>query len=196
MRDCPARVMADFFSLFLLSGSHWSLMSVRVPAMSVFPPVRKDRVVTQLPLVNWRSGETPSGVLKSLQPHTSSSLLFLSITGKRRLCTGRRILTTKWRSPVRSSEPAPWGERVNPQEEDSWCLFGHSFTHCLFFFIALSRFKISKVIVVGDLAVGKTCLINRWAHTLRSGMSTSSTEKIIKCSSVNLIFSDPFSPCF
>lgn len=28
-------------------------------------------------------------------------------------------------------------------------------------YLLSSRFKISKVIVVGDLSVGKTCLINR-----------------------------------
>ncbi len=86
--------------------------------------------------------------------------LFLScsITGKRQLSTLRRISTIKWRLPVRSSEPALWGEHRNQQPDDTGRFL--AFIYFLLFFL-LSRFKISKVIVVGDLAVGKTCLINR-----------------------------------
>lgn len=42
---------------------------------------------------------------------------------------------------------------------------GGDLRHCIDYsvraFSSFVRFKISKVIVVGDLAVGKTCLINR-----------------------------------
>lgn len=60
------------FPLFLLSGSHWSLMSVRVPAMSVFPPVRKDRVITQLPLV---TGAVEKPRLESSRVYSLTPLL-------------------------------------------------------------------------------------------------------------------------
>lgn len=98
---------------------------------------------------------------KNVQPH-KFFFLSCSISGKRQLSTLRRISTIKWRLPARSSAPALWGELRNQEPEDTgggvlWCWL----TCCFFVFVFLSRFKISKVIVVGDLAVGKTCLINR-----------------------------------
>ncbi|XP_075892540.1 ras-related protein Rab-34-like isoform X2 [Nelusetta ayraudi] len=79
-------------------------MSVRVPAMSVFPPVRKDRVITQLPLYY------------------------------------RKEAALHWKEDFDNKV------KVACQEQRTGTV----------------GFKISKVIVVGDLAVGKTCLINRF----------------------------------
>lgn len=80
------------------------LMSVRVPAMSVFPPVRKDRVIAQLPQCFSRDAAL----------HTKDGF------------------NNKVKTACQEQRTGTVG------------------------------FKISKVIVVGDLAVGKTCLINRF----------------------------------
>lgn len=50
-------------------------MSVRVPAMSVFPPVRKDRVITQLPLVTSTVKMNLSVPKPFIASHLFSSLL-------------------------------------------------------------------------------------------------------------------------
>ncbi|XP_063348821.1 ras-related protein Rab-34a isoform X3 [Pelmatolapia mariae] len=80
-------------------------MSVRISAMSVLPPVRRDRVIAQL----------PQCFRKEAAIHTKNDFNNKVKTA----CQEQRTGT-------------------------------------------VGRFKISKVIVVGDLAVGKTCLINRW----------------------------------
>ncbi|XP_060902891.1 ras-related protein Rab-34a isoform X1 [Labrus mixtus] len=80
-------------------------MSVRVSAMSVLPPVRRDRVIAQL----------PQCFRKEAALHTKEEFNNKVKTA----CQEQRTGT-------------------------------------------VGRFKISKVIVVGDLAVGKTCLINRF----------------------------------
>ena len=99
----------------------------------------------------------------SITSLTRPSFFSCSISGKRRLSTLKRISTIKWRRPARSSGPALWGENRKPDEPGAavccaaYLLVASSSSS----FVPLSRFKISKVIVVGDLAVGKTCLINR-----------------------------------
>uniref|UniRef100_A0A3Q1JR60 Ras-related protein Rab-36 n=1 Tax=Anabas testudineus TaxID=64144 RepID=A0A3Q1JR60_ANATE len=80
-------------------------MSTRVSAMSVLPPVRRDRVIAQL----------PQYFRKEAALHTKDDFNNKVKTA----CQEQRTGT-------------------------------------------VGRFKISKVIVVGDLAVGKTCLINRF----------------------------------
>ncbi|XP_070826401.1 ras-related protein Rab-34a isoform X1 [Chaetodon trifascialis] len=80
-------------------------MSVRVSAMSVLPPVRRDRIIAQL----------PPYFRKEAALHTKEDFNNKVKTA----CQEQRTGT-------------------------------------------VGRFKISKVIVVGDLAVGKTCLINRF----------------------------------
>ncbi|XP_023256362.1 ras-related protein Rab-34 isoform X1 [Seriola lalandi dorsalis] len=80
-------------------------MSVRVSAMSVLPPVRRDRIIAQL----------PQYFKKEAALHTKDDFN----NKVRTACQEQRTGT-------------------------------------------VGRFKISKVIVVGDLAVGKTCLINRF----------------------------------
>ncbi|XP_078478004.1 ras-related protein Rab-34 [Lampetra planeri] len=86
-------------------------MSVRVSGMSVLPPVRKDRIITQL----------PQCFRNEAALHTRDDF-----NGKvKTACQQQRTGTVG-------------------------------------LFVLLSRFKISKIIVVGDLAVGKTCLINRF----------------------------------
>ncbi|KAM8853419.1 ras-related protein Rab-34a isoform X1 [Synchiropus splendidus] len=80
-------------------------MSVRVPAMSVLPPVRKDRIIAQL----------PHCFREDAAFHTKKDFNNKVKTACQQQRTG-----------------------------------------------TVGRFKISKVIVVGDLAVGKTCLINRF----------------------------------
>lgn len=79
-------------------------MSVRVPAMSVLPPVRRDRIIAQL----------PECFRKEAALHTKDEFHNKVKTA----CQEQRTGTV--------------------------------------------GFKIAKVIVVGDLAVGKTCLINRF----------------------------------
>ncbi|XP_029536903.2 ras-related protein Rab-34-like isoform X1 [Oncorhynchus nerka] len=81
------------------------LMSVRVPSMSVLPPVRRDRIIAQL----------PQFYSKKAAVHTKD----------------------EFNSKVKTA----------CQEQRTG---------------TVGRFKIAKVIVVGDLAVGKTCLINRF----------------------------------
>lgn len=144
---------------------HWSFMSVRVPAMSVLPPIRKDRVIARLPQVTMET-EADLNIKVGLWPHTFV-FLSLSVSGKRQLCTQRRILTTKWRRPVRNSVPELWGEDRRDWTA-VWFGFRHSIDYSASAFSSFVRFKISKVIVVGDLAVGKTCLINRWAQTFNN----------------------------
>lgn len=85
----------------------------------------------------------------------------LSVSGKRQLCTQRRVLTTKSRRPVRSSAPERWGEDSRARRAAWFGSFSLSLDYSAPAFSSFVRFKISKVIVVGDLAVGKTCLINR-----------------------------------
>ncbi|XP_006801571.1 ras-related protein Rab-34a isoform X1 [Neolamprologus brichardi] len=80
-------------------------MSIRISAMSVLPPVRRDRVIAQL----------PQCFRKEAAIHTKNDFNNKVKTA----CQEQRTGT-------------------------------------------VGRFKISKVIVVGDLAVGKTCLINRF----------------------------------
>ncbi|XP_036817640.1 ras-related protein Rab-34 isoform X2 [Oncorhynchus mykiss] len=80
------------------------LMSVRVPSMSVLPPVRRDRIIAQL----------PQFYSKKAAVHTKD----------------------EFNSKVKTA----------CQEQRTGTV----------------GFKIAKVIVVGDLAVGKTCLINRF----------------------------------
>ncbi|XP_054455775.1 ras-related protein Rab-34a isoform X1 [Anoplopoma fimbria] len=80
-------------------------MSLRVSGMSVLPPVRKDRIIAQL----------PKYFTKEAAFHTKGDFNNKVKTA----CQEQRTGT-------------------------------------------VGRFKISKVIVVGDLAVGKTCLINRF----------------------------------
>lgn len=93
-------------------------MSVRVPAMSVLPPIRKDRVIARLPQV---TTDTDDGLYLKVgsRPHTSI-LGSLSVSGKKQLCTQRRILTTKSRRPVRSSGPELWGEDSRDQRADGF----------------------------------------------------------------------------
>ncbi|KAF7218415.1 ras-related protein Rab-34a [Nothobranchius furzeri] len=79
-------------------------MSVRVSAMSVLPPVRRDRVIPQL----------PQSFRKEAALHTENDF------------------SNKVKTACQEQRTGTVG------------------------------FKISKVIVVGDLAVGKTCLINRF----------------------------------
>uniref|UniRef100_A0AAZ3PBR8 Ras-related protein Rab-34 n=1 Tax=Oncorhynchus tshawytscha TaxID=74940 RepID=A0AAZ3PBR8_ONCTS len=79
-------------------------MSVRVPSMSVLPPVRRDRIIAQL----------PQFYSKKAAVHTKD----------------------EFNSKVKTA----------CQEQRTGTV----------------GFKIAKVIVVGDLAVGKTCLINRF----------------------------------
>lgn len=79
-------------------------MSLRVPTMSVLPPVRRDRVIPQL----------PQCYRKEAALHTKDDF------------------SNKVRTACQEQRTGTVG------------------------------FKISKVIVVGDLAVGKTCLINRF----------------------------------
>ncbi|XP_028274899.1 ras-related protein Rab-34a isoform X2 [Parambassis ranga] len=79
-------------------------MSVRVSAMSVLPPVRRDRIIAQL----------PQCFRKEAALHTKADF------------------NNKVRTACQEQRTGTVG------------------------------FKISKVIVVGDLAVGKTCLINRF----------------------------------
>ncbi|XP_063348822.1 ras-related protein Rab-34a isoform X4 [Pelmatolapia mariae] len=79
-------------------------MSVRISAMSVLPPVRRDRVIAQL----------PQCFRKEAAIHTKNDF------------------NNKVKTACQEQRTGTVG------------------------------FKISKVIVVGDLAVGKTCLINRW----------------------------------
>ncbi|KAM9452066.1 ras-related protein Rab-34-like isoform 3-T3 [Salvelinus alpinus] len=81
------------------------LMSVRVPSMSVLPPVRRDRIIAQL----------PQFYSKKAAVHTKD----------------------EFNSKVKTA----------CQEQRTG---------------TVGRFRIAKVIVVGDLAVGKTCLINRF----------------------------------
>ncbi|CAN9510877.1 unnamed protein product [Ophioblennius macclurei] len=80
-------------------------MSLRVSGMSVLPPVRRDRVIAQL----------PQCFTKEAAVHAEGDFN----NQVRTACQEQRTGT-------------------------------------------VGRFKISKVIVVGDLAVGKTCLINRF----------------------------------
>ncbi|XP_034459405.1 ras-related protein Rab-34a isoform X1 [Hippoglossus hippoglossus] len=80
-------------------------MSVRVPSLSVLPPVRRDRIIVQLPKYFRREAAV----------HTKDEFNNKVKTACQQQRTG-----------------------------------------------TVGRFKISKVIVVGDLAVGKTCLINRF----------------------------------
>ncbi|XP_045559726.1 ras-related protein Rab-34 isoform X1 [Salmo salar] len=80
-------------------------MSVRVPSMSVLPPVRKDRVIAQLPQ-----------------------------------CYSKK-------AAVQTKDEFNSKVKTACQEQRTG---------------TVGRFKIAKVIVVGDLAVGKTCLINRF----------------------------------
>ncbi|XP_020784300.1 ras-related protein Rab-34a isoform X1 [Boleophthalmus pectinirostris] len=80
-------------------------MSVRASAMSVLPPIRRDRIIAQL----------PQCFRKEAALHTKEEFNNKVKTA----CQEQRTGT-------------------------------------------VGRFKISKVIVVGDLAVGKTCLINRF----------------------------------
>ncbi|XP_042152123.1 ras-related protein Rab-34 isoform X2 [Oncorhynchus tshawytscha] len=79
-------------------------MSVRVPSMSVLPPVRRDRVIAQLPQ-----------------------------------CYSKK-------AAVQTKDEFNFKVKTACQEQRTGTV----------------GFKIAKVIVVGDLAVGKTCLINRW----------------------------------
>ncbi|XP_022052474.2 ras-related protein Rab-34a isoform X2 [Acanthochromis polyacanthus] len=79
-------------------------MSARVPAMSVLPPVRRDRIIAQL----------PQPFRKEAAFHTKDDF------------------NNKVKTACQEQRTGTVG------------------------------FKISKVIVVGDLAVGKTCLINRF----------------------------------
>ncbi|KAL0973196.1 hypothetical protein UPYG_G00200170 [Umbra pygmaea] len=81
------------------------LMSVRVSSMSVLPPVRRDRIIAQLP-----------------QCYNEKAALHT---------------TDEFHHKVKTA----------CQEQRTG---------------TVGRFKIAKVIVVGDLAVGKTCLINRF----------------------------------
>ncbi|XP_070987891.1 ras-related protein Rab-34-like isoform X3 [Oncorhynchus clarkii lewisi] len=80
-------------------------MSVRVPSMSVLPPVRRDRVIAQLPQ-----------------------------------CYSKK-------AAVQTKDEFNFKVKTACQEQRTG---------------TVGRFKIAKVIVVGDLAVGKTCLINRF----------------------------------
>ncbi|KAA8594180.1 hypothetical protein FQN60_005014 [Etheostoma spectabile] len=80
-------------------------MSVRVSAMSVLPPVRRDRIIAQLP-----------------QYFRKDAALHI-----------KEDFNNKVKTACQEQRTGTVG-----------------------------RFKISKVIVVGDLAVGKTCLINRF----------------------------------
>ncbi|XP_067102571.1 ras-related protein Rab-34a isoform X1 [Osmerus mordax] len=80
-------------------------MSVRIPTMSVLPPIRRDRIIAQL----------PQCFCEEAALHTKDGFH----TKVKTACQEQRTGT-------------------------------------------VGRFKISKVIVVGDLAVGKTCLINRF----------------------------------
>lgn len=115
-----------------------------------------------------RHCSAPSGKIihyASITVHLWSSIgphrvffLSCSISRRRQLCTPRAISTIKWRLPARSNAPALWGEHSNHVAWfTTWSLLALTVSS----FVPLSRFKISKVIVVGDLAVGKTCLINR-----------------------------------
>ncbi|XP_070987892.1 ras-related protein Rab-34-like isoform X4 [Oncorhynchus clarkii lewisi] len=79
-------------------------MSVRVPSMSVLPPVRRDRVIAQLPQ-----------------------------------CYSKK-------AAVQTKDEFNFKVKTACQEQRTGTV----------------GFKIAKVIVVGDLAVGKTCLINRF----------------------------------
>uniref|UniRef100_A0A3B5AQ25 Ras-related protein Rab-36 n=1 Tax=Stegastes partitus TaxID=144197 RepID=A0A3B5AQ25_9TELE len=79
-------------------------MSVRISAMSVLPPVRRDRIIAQL----------PQSFRKEAALHTKDDF------------------NNKVKTACQEQRTGTVG------------------------------FKISKVIVVGDLAVGKTCLINRF----------------------------------
>ncbi|XP_062328648.1 ras-related protein Rab-34a isoform X1 [Osmerus eperlanus] len=88
-------------------------MSVRIPTMSVLPPVRRDRIIAQL----------PQCFCEEAALHTKDGFHTKVKTACQEQRTGTVGLCVKCSS---------------------------------------SRFKISKVIVVGDLAVGKTCLINRF----------------------------------
>ncbi|XP_052323573.1 ras-related protein Rab-34-like [Oncorhynchus keta] len=78
-------------------------MSVRVPSMSVLPPVRRGRVIAQLPQ-----------------------------------CYSKK-------AAVQTKDEFNFKVKTACQEQRTGTV----------------GFKIAKVIVVGDLAVGKTCLINR-----------------------------------
>ena len=94
------------------------------------------------------------------KPMQNVCLSLSSVTVKTLLCTPRMSSPRKWGRPVRSNAPGPWGD---------CCSLHHRFNEkvdiglrgCSPLSPFLTRFKISKVIVVGDLAVGKTCLINR-----------------------------------
>ncbi|XP_045580565.1 ras-related protein Rab-34 isoform X4 [Salmo salar] len=88
----------------LFDHCYLGLMSVRVPSMSVLPPVRRDRIIAQL----------PQFYSKKAAVHTKD----------------------EFNSKVKTA----------CQEQRTGTV----------------GFKIAKVIVVGDLAVGKTCLINRF----------------------------------
>lgn len=81
-----------------------SFVSVRVSAMSILPPIQKDRVITQL----------PGGFKREAVLHRKDDF---------------------------NSQVKQACEKQRARSQD---------------------FKLSKVIVVGDMAVGKTCLINRF----------------------------------
>lgn len=127
--------------------------------MSVLPPIRKDRVIARLPQVTTET-DAGSNLKVGSRPH-AFILVSLSVSGKKQLCTQRRILTTKSRRPVRSSGPGLWGEDSRDRRAAGFGSFPLPVDYSGPAFSSFVRFKISKVIVVGDLAVGKTCLINR-----------------------------------
>uniref|UniRef100_A0A3P8SSI3 RAB34, member RAS oncogene family a n=1 Tax=Amphiprion percula TaxID=161767 RepID=A0A3P8SSI3_AMPPE len=105
-------------------------MSVRVPAMSVLPPVRRDRIISQLP-----------------QPFRKEAALH-----------SKDDFNNKVKTACQEQRTGTVGRVQKP----GCGLLFVTLTHLLLVLLFLSRFKISKVIVVGDLAVGKTCLINRF----------------------------------
>lgn len=128
------------------------------PWASFHPSVR---TASSPGFLRWLNGNRERLYIRKLVSHIPSSFLSFSVLGKRELYTQRRILATKSRQPVRSSVPEPWGE----DRREPWAVGGlvlrAPLTTLYFAFSSFVRFKISKVIVVGDLAVGKTCLINR-----------------------------------
>lgn len=143
--------------------------SCRNIIMSVLPPVRKDRIIGQLPKVHvlhtmhwcqclfWNSS---SGPFPQVLPEVMSVNVHscCSASTKALLWTQRMNSTARWRRPVSSRGQELWGEKLSFVLLNQWFM-----QFCFILCFLSSRFKISKVIVVGDLAVGKTCLINRWA---------------------------------
>ena len=94
-------------------------MSYRVSSMSVLPPVRKDRIIAELPKVRHYYYYYITCMLQGFtNPYSDTFIarlqrrLFVlsSVTVKTLLCTPRMSSPRKWGRHVRSNAPGLWGD--------------------------------------------------------------------------------------